>query len=378
MEIFETINSDYSYSHLTKDQRTKIISTLSNSQRQTIEQYKRYKINSMLLNKFNETGTEWRFLEQRTNLNFDQSNPSTSTLHCSCGRGVKYLYICKSKDSQEIKSFGKNHLEQEAGISSAVLSDIRKGEHKIDRGLDEILIRIDNNDEFPYLAYEVLLQQKMLNSLFPTSKLQYLDMFYKEGLPIYRDDQNIIVKEVKQILKKDSEREYQNWLKTPEGINYLEAQEAKKKHEEEQERIKLERQRVLADERIQLNNTEKSLDPEQAKQTIVELTRKKVLENAKITFRQVFAHHKDIAEQYGFDGNNDMDVLIINGIFNSGSSVPGKAIIPKETVIDLVNRLAQKFGYEIDELEQRINEIYGILEHVGITQKHRNIMVASY
>lgn len=167
-------------------------------------------------------------------------------------------------------------------------------------------------------------------------------------------------------------------MKTPEGIEYLEAQEAKKKREEEQDRIKLERQRILTDERPQLNNTEESLSLEQSEQTIVELTSKKVLENAKVTFEQIFAHHKDIAEQYGFESNNDMDVLIINGIFNSGSSVPGKAIIPKETVIDLVNRLARKFGYEIDELEQRINEVYGILEHVGITQKRRNMMIASY
>ena len=72
MEIFRT---SLNYDHLNSSERKSIINKLSRSQLQTIEQYKQYKFNSMLLNDFNETGTEWQFREEQVNPNFDKSNP---------------------------------------------------------------------------------------------------------------------------------------------------------------------------------------------------------------------------------------------------------------------------------------------------------------
>ncbi|MQS76239.1 hypothetical protein FHL06_07545 [Lactobacillus halodurans] len=378
MEMLEPINTDYSYGHLTKVQRAEIIKKLTESQKQTIEQYKRYKVNSMLLNQFNKTGTEWKFLEEKINWNFNQSNPNESNLHCSCGRGVKYLYVCKSKNNQEIKCFGKNHLEQEAGIGSNVLQDIRKEKHKIDRGLDEILIRVDGDVFFPTEPYEFLKKNRMLDILFSKERMEYLKEFSREGLPIYREDENKMIKEFNRILEKVKEQKHQKWLKTTEGIQYLKEQVIKKKYNEEQEIIRIERQKIWLNNNDWFNEQKKFERKSDNKETTIFTLKKRTIDNAKVTFNQVLIHHNDVTEKYCIESNCDMDALIINGMFDGGSVTNGKTIIPQETVIRLLKMLNKKFEYDINGLEKRVDEIYGILEHEGIIKKSKNRFIANY
>ncbi|WP_334333339.1 hypothetical protein [Companilactobacillus sp. HBUAS59544] len=364
MEIFRT---SLNYDHLNRSERKSIINKLSRSQLQTIEQYKQYKFNSMLLNDFNETGTEWQFREEQVNPNFDKSNPKESSLHCSCGRGVKYLYICQSKENNRTQGFGIEHLKQEAGIGEDILRDIKKGKHKIDRGLDEILIRFQWGETFPSQNYQLLKEQNTLESLFSKNKLVYLQEFCRESLPIYLKDELTINKAAKQLLEEQKQIERKKWLRTPAGIKFTQEQELLA----EQEKLQAEREDLWKNNSV--NQSPSSQSPNNNPSP-----KETVIKNARITFKQVFSRHQNIAELYGIESSSDLDVLIINSIFGNGFITRGKAVIPKETVFISITMLNKKFNLEISDLENRLNEIYAILEHEQLIIDKRGMKLAAY
>ncbi|MFA2762566.1 DUF3895 domain-containing protein [Bacillus paranthracis] len=63
---------------------------------------------------------------------------------CECGRPLRYQYVVKNLVTDKILKFGKNHFEEHTGLSSEIVSAVIKGMHKIDKELDEILIKISS------------------------------------------------------------------------------------------------------------------------------------------------------------------------------------------------------------------------------------------
>ena len=164
------------------------------------------------------------------NYNYDPSHPQDSTLKCSCGKGVKYLYYCQSNITGEVLGFGSEHLKQEAGISNAVVREILNGQHRIDRGLDEILYWYARGYTFPKLMYEFVQEFAYdceVDEYFKAKDLKFLAAFEEQNLPIYNRDYKKLEKLVQDVNSRKSSEEYER---------KLEEEEKLRKEREEKER----------------------------------------------------------------------------------------------------------------------------------------------
>lgn len=360
----QIVNVEKSSIHLTRAERENLLNKLSESQRNVLREFKKYNMNSALLTNFNSDGNEWNLIEERINYNFDRSRPANSSLHCACGRGVKYLYICKSNKDGKTKGFGIDHLTQEAGISKEIVAQVRVEKHKIDRGMDEILRQIEKGIHFPKDKYDYLVSNDTLKKIFSKNEIKYLAKFYLEDLPIYIQDYRKMGNQIKSI----KEEEHQKWLNTPEG------QEFTRKQREDMKK------RILEWEEIIDNRNTRSEEPEENpywKQS--EVAKGDInIKEAKKVFDEVFSKHGDVLDKYDLSNEKNVDTFIIKFMFNSGDSVPGRKIIPRYTVLSILRGLSKKFGYDFDNLDEHYEKLFQILSSENLIKKNRDIWISNY
>lgn len=72
----EVINVAEEY--LTKEQRKKYLAELNQDQREVLNKYKKYKVNSGLLTQVNQDGVFWQLQEELVNESYDFHNPKES------------------------------------------------------------------------------------------------------------------------------------------------------------------------------------------------------------------------------------------------------------------------------------------------------------
>lgn len=229
--------------HLTSKERQIYLALLLPEQRKTLNEYRKYKYNSEVLTEFSQSGGDWKFLEMQINYNYDPSHPQDSTLKCSCGKGVKYLYYCQSNITGEVLGFGSEHLKQEAGISNAVVREILNGQHRIDRGLDEILYWYARGYTFPKLMYEFVQEfahDYEVDEYFKAKDLKFLAAFEEQNLPIYNRDYKKLEKLVQDVNSRKSREEYERKLEEEEKLR-KEREEKERQEREKREREEAER-----------------------------------------------------------------------------------------------------------------------------------------
>jgi hypothetical protein len=339
------INNSIHSVHLSSAERKILLNKLTDAQRDTLEEHRRFRVNSMLLTQFNETGTEWMFIEKQIDPTFDIHFPNESRLHCSCGRGVKYLYVCKSKENNIIQSFGINHLEQEAGISKSIIKEIKSKEHQIDRGLDEILNSVKLGNSFPNVEYEFLKERGYIETIFSDLKLEYLSAFKKVDLPIYEDDMAKLVEKCKEIQRALEVKNSEWSLHTIAGEEFI----------RQENDYFLENRETVQD--ALLNQQER------------------VMNNARKIFKKIFLQHTNVIEKYDLDTQDGLLILIISVLFSEEN---GQQVTRKKTVFDTLYRLSNKYGYDISSFDKIYEMIFAILKDEGMIKHDNNMWKSNY
>jgi len=139
--------------YLSREERDKILQTLTNEQQEFLTAFlKRGKktafANIMAKEKAGDSvdGTDiaslWEFID------YNDAGPdwnSTSTLYCECGRKLRYQYVVRNLETNEIKKFGIAHFEEHTGIPANLANKIKAGLESIDYELDEILLKVSHN-----------------------------------------------------------------------------------------------------------------------------------------------------------------------------------------------------------------------------------------
>lgn len=404
--------------HLTSKERQIYLALLSPEQRKTLNEYRKYKYNSEVLTEFSQSGGDWKFLEMQINYNYDPSHPQDSTLKCSCGKGVKYLYYCQSNITGEVLGFGSEHLKQEAGISNAVVREILNGQHKIDRGLDEILYWYARGYTFPKLMYEFIQEFAFdyeVEEYFKAKDLKFLAAFEEQNLPIYNRDYKKLEKLVQDVNSRKSREEYERKLEEEEKLRKereeKERQEReKRKREEEKRRAEEERKAKLEqakkeakikklkakfkyyldeqaswEEKHQANLEEKAnqIDSSKRKQTLrkdfsgLANKRKEVTRRARLLFDKLF--DEETSEMYALDPDDYGLILVLYGILGQGKTKAHESVNIANVVVGFVTRLAKKFEYPVRQTDQELYQLYdklvGILLSKGVIRRQGNRVV---
>ncbi|MFD3388940.1 hypothetical protein [Ligilactobacillus salivarius] len=404
--------------HLTSKERQIYLALLSPEQRKILNEYRKYKYNSEVLTEFSQSGGDWKFLEMQINYNYDPSHPQDSTLKCSCGKGVKYLYYCQSNITGEVLGFGSEHLKQEAGISNAVVREILNGQHKIDRGLDEILYWYARGYTFPKLMYEFIQEFAFdyeVEEYFKAKDLKFLAAFEEQNLPIYNRDYKKLEKLVQDVNSRKSREEYERKLEEEEKLRQerekKERQERKKREREEAERraeeerkAKLEKAKKEAEikklkakfkyyldeqasweEKHQANLEERSnqIDSSKRKQTLrkdfsgLANKRKEVTRRARLLFDKLF--DEETSEMYALDPDDYGLILVLYGILGQGKTKAHESVNIANVAVGFVTRLAKKFEYPVKQTDQELYQLYdklvGILLSKGVIRRQGNRVV---
>lgn len=404
--------------HLTSKERQIYLALLSPEQRKTLNEYRKYKYNSEVLTEFSQSGGDWKFLEMQINYNYDPSHPQDSTLKCSCGKGVKYLYYCQSNITGEVLGFGSEHLKQEAGISNAVVREILNGQHRIDRGLDEILYWYARGYTFPSLMYEFVQEfahDYEVDEYFKAKDLKFLAAFEKQNLPIYNRDYKKLEKLVQDVNSRKSREEYERKLEEEEKLRKereeKERQEReKRKREEEKRRAEEERkakfeqakkeakikklkakfkyyldEQASWEEKHQANLEERSnqIDSSKRKQTLrkdfsgLANKRKEVTRRARLLFDKLF--DEETSEMYALDPDDYGLILVLYGILGQGKTKANESVNIANVAVGFVTRLAKKFEYPVKQTDQELYQLYdklvGILLSKGVIRRQGNRVV---
>lgn len=290
--------------YLTKEKRASYLAELNQAQRNVLKKYKKYKVNSSLLTQVNQDGVFWKLQKELVNEDYDLHNPKASPLVCSCGKHVKYLYICKASDSDQIKKFGRNHLQQEAGIPAKVITQVNKLHHEIDRGTDIIISQYHEGTRFPQEDYQTAMEHDLLNDLDSKKKSMFQE-FEEVNLPLYFEDAEILQDAVERY-----EAE-QRW------IAYQ-----KKMKEEEEQRQREEKEREEEEKRQQAFQAEQ----ERIEREQQEMRFKGIYD----TWQKVFRDNKDLIRKYSLHYFHVKLTCYI--MFNEGKFDKGTVIhLPSET-----------------------------------------------
>lgn len=404
--------------HLTSKERQIYLALLSPEQRKTLNEYRKYKYNSEVLTEFSQSGGDWKFLEMQINYNYDPSHPQDSTLKCSCGKGVKYLYYCQSNITGEVLGFGSEHLKQEAGISNAIVREILNGQHKIDRGLDEILYWYARGYTFPKLMYEFIQEFAYdfeIDEYFKAKDLKFLAAFEEQNLPIYNRDYKKLEKLVQDVNSRKSREEYERKLEEEEKLRKereeRERQEREKRRKEEEKRraeeerkAKLEQAKKEAEirrlkakfkyyldeqanweEKHQAKLEEKSsqIASSKRKQTLrkdfsgIANKRKEVTRRARLLFDKLF--DQETSEMYALNPDDYGLILVLYGILGQGKTKANESVNIANVAVGFVTRLAKKFEYPVKQTDQELYQLYdklvGILLSKGVIRRQGNRVV---
>lgn len=139
-------------------------------------------------------------------------------MQCECGRPLRYQYIVKHNQSNEIRTFGINHFEEHTGISADIVKDIKSGFQKIDYEMDDLLVkhhqRWSLEEELPYIPEDYSYPKDMQKHL--DAKVPLLDR------QIHRLKQQILSFEMGPDIPRREENDEGN---IPNTSSFYEAQE---------------------------------------------------------------------------------------------------------------------------------------------------------
>jgi hypothetical protein len=179
---------------LTEVQRDEILENLSAEQREVFLRYKKNDIESMFLNKIFKEDYEWEYVD------FDQSPyyqnnaiPKEERLYCACGREVKYQYILRSKNTNCEIGLSLQHFAEHTNIPLPLAKKIAEGIGRIDRKMDELLIKIQKGEKFQKdisnfrikYSYELNISKRLKDTM---------NAFCSVDLPLGRNDYSKIKK----------------------------------------------------------------------------------------------------------------------------------------------------------------------------------------
>lgn len=321
--------------HLTENQRQKILNQLTPEQKQVLEEFKKYQVNSKLLTEINKKDGDFEFVGYDEFTDFDKHNPSVSPLKCECGKHVKYLYYCVSKDNHKKYKFGINHLKQEAGISPEVINEIKNGYHKIDLGIDEILQNIEYGELFPTGAYELCVQKNLLKDNFSESQIRYLQSFYQVKLPLYDKDREKVLKIAEWYLRGQNEK-----IKEEQNQRSKREQLIKQQRERRKRQAKIRRR----------NKTYKDWFCKLDYQEKINWRHKEM------TYERVLRYFPKLAAKGILDKKSIVQTLIVSTIFDDGLLKMGDEIDSKSLTMQKIQSIIQK--YQLPSSIQKANNCY--------------------
>lgn len=106
-----------------------------------------------------DVASKWEFLDY---LDAGPGWQTNAKLFCECGRTLRYQYIVKNSQTDEVMKFGITHFAEHTGISPELAKEIVRGVERIDYEMDEILMKILNGwtlklEGIDYIPMEIVL-----------------------------------------------------------------------------------------------------------------------------------------------------------------------------------------------------------------------------
>lgn len=165
---------------LTVGERDQIKSTISAEALDILSKHRVYKMNSEFLTSIFSADDKWEFLGMNENPMYGTpDNNDSLKLYCECGLELRYQYVIKSKNNDEVKTLGVTHFEQHTGVPPAVANKVRSGLQRIDRWLDDILIQ--------YPTYQDDKKQQTAVNIFKTADADLMKSFNSNECAMIND-----------------------------------------------------------------------------------------------------------------------------------------------------------------------------------------------
>ncbi|MGC6770339.1 hypothetical protein [Enterococcus sp. LJL51] len=182
---------------------------------------KKKDIQSMFLNDISTKDNCWEFYDYEESDCYQVAKiPEENHLFCACGREVKYQFLLRSKKTKEIIGLSLKHFSEHTNIPEKIARNVREGIQKIDRHLDDILLKVSRGEGFqPFISDAISLYSEQIT--FPNLLKERMSEFLKVDLPMSTRDSrevNQIIVEYKSIQRekgyKEEQNHYEEWLKS--------------------------------------------------------------------------------------------------------------------------------------------------------------------
>lgn len=179
---------------LTTEQRQAIWQKLTPLQKETLQEFKKYQMQSLFLTENFLKDNEWQFADFKENplYPYDEENK----LFCRCGRELKYQFVLVSKQTGEKLALGSTHFAQHIGVDPKIAQQIQTGTHRLDRGVDLVLAQVDKGLHFPQRYYNHFTNRGLKSNCSATF-LKRLAAFAKADLPLYDEDSRELLSQLK-------------------------------------------------------------------------------------------------------------------------------------------------------------------------------------
>lgn len=175
---------------LTREQRQALWQQLTPLQQETLQEFKRYRMQSLFLTENFLKDEEWVFVDFKENPLYPHGEEGR--LFCRCGRELKYQFILTSEKTGELLALGSTHFSQHLGVSPNVAHQVQSGIHQLDRGVDLILSSVTRGLRFPRRYYNLFINRG-LKKQCSKSFLDRLAAFAKADLPLYEEDSQELI-----------------------------------------------------------------------------------------------------------------------------------------------------------------------------------------
>lgn len=168
--------------YLTAEERKRLLDSLPEEQRIFLQNNVKKRVRSKFANKV--ATDKWELID------YIDAGQVTPGLRCKCGRALRYQYIVKDLQTNEIIKLGKNHFEQHTGIPTYIAKEVVQGIQEIHYELDEILVKIRDNFELP---------KPILHKLEKIEVDEEIKEFLHLGLPLSERALNKILRMIKEV-----------------------------------------------------------------------------------------------------------------------------------------------------------------------------------
>ncbi|MGC6769408.1 hypothetical protein [Enterococcus sp. LJL51] len=179
---------------LTREQRQQLWQNLTTLQQETLQQFKKYQMQSLFLTENFLKDEEWLFVDFKENPLYPHGEEGR--LFCRCGRELKYQFLLTSEKTGETLALGSTHFAQHLGIAPHIAQQVQAGIHQLDRGVDLILASVEKGIRFPRRYYNLFINRG-LKKQCSSSFLKRLAAFSKADLPLYEEDNQKLIDALK-------------------------------------------------------------------------------------------------------------------------------------------------------------------------------------